>query len=162
MQEGYKRQRELIIEQLAGQDVPIGMVHWGTAERVTLYFLKPLSRGSIKINSTDPLVQPIIDFRTASDPADLDLAAALFDKHVQIMSAPAMQVLGPKMAAPFDGATRTELKKLLRANMGPSNAHSCCTAAMVPREMGGVVDARMRVYGVEGCELSMLATGPWC
>ncbi|KAL8369879.1 hypothetical protein RB595_000300 [Gaeumannomyces hyphopodioides] len=151
VREGYRRQRELITEQLAGLDVPIGIVHWDTAETVTLYFLKPLSRGSVRIGSADPLAQPVLDFRTASDPADLDLAAALFDKHAQIMSAPAMRALGPRLAAPFAAAaTREELKRLLRANMSPSNAHSCCTAAMVPRAAGGVVDARMRVYGVQG------------
>ncbi|EJT82278.1 hypothetical protein GGTG_02252 [Gaeumannomyces tritici R3-111a-1] len=162
VREGYRRQRELVVEQLAGRDVPIGMVHWGTAGTVTLYFLKPLSRGSVRIDSTDPLARPVIDFRTASDPADLDLAAALFDKHAQIMSAPAMRALGARPAAPFDysaggggggggGAdARAGLKTLLRAHMSPSNAHSCCTAAMVPRAAGGVVDPRMRVYGVRG------------
>ncbi|KAL0930316.1 choline dehydrogenase [Colletotrichum truncatum] len=150
VQEGYKRQRALILDQLSGQDVPLGMVHWGTGNSVTLYFLKPLSRGSVKINSTDPLAQPVIDFRTASDPIDFDLAAALFEKSKEIMSAPAMKVLGPQMSAPFAGATGDELKELLRANMAPSNAHSCCTAAMVPKEKGGVVDTQMRVYGVKG------------
>lgn len=150
VQEGYKRQRELVLDQLSGQDVPIGMIHWGTANSVTLYFLKPLSRGSVKISSTDPLQQPVIDFRTASDPVDLDLATALFEKGRDIMSAPAMRALGPKMAAPFAGAGGDELKRLLTANMSPSNAHSCCTAAMVPKEKGGVVDTEMQVYGVRG------------
>ncbi|KAF9872374.1 hypothetical protein CkaCkLH20_10201 [Colletotrichum karsti] len=147
---GYAPQRELILEQLAGQDVPIGMVHWGTGNSVTLYFLRALSRGSVRIRSTDPLKQPVIDFRTASDPVDFELAIALFGKGKEIMSAPAMRVLGPRMAAPYANATHDELRELLRANMSPSNAHSCCTAAMVPEEKGGVVDTRMRVYGVRG------------
>ncbi|GJC78273.1 dehydrogenase xptC [Colletotrichum liriopes] len=150
VQEGYKRQREIVLDQLAGQDVPLGMVHWGTGNSVTLYFLRALSRGSVRINSTDPLHQPVIDFRTGSDPVDFDLAVALFEKGKAIMSAPAMQVLGPKMAAPYGDATREEVKKLLAENMTPSNAHSCCTAAMVPKEKGGVVDTEMQVYGTKG------------
>ncbi|KXH27641.1 hypothetical protein CSAL01_04512 [Colletotrichum salicis] len=150
VQEGYKIQREIVLDQLAGQDVPLGMAHWGTGNSITLYFLRALSRGSVKINSTDPLQQPVIDFRTASDPTDLDLAVALFEKGKQIMSAPAMKALGPKMAAPYDAASKEEMKKLLAANMSPSNAHSCCTAAMVPKDKGGVVDTEMQVYGIKG------------
>ncbi|OHW98815.1 GMC oxidoreductase [Colletotrichum incanum] len=149
VQEGYKKQREIVLDQLAGQDVPLGMVHWGTGNSVTLYFLRALSRGSVRINSTDPLHQPVIDFRTGSDPIDFDLAVALFEKGKEIMSAPAMKVLGPKMAAPYGDATR-EVKRLLAENMTPSNAHSCCTAAMVPKEKGGVVDTEMQVYGTKG------------
>lgn len=130
--------------------MPIGMVHWGTADSVTLYFLKALSRGSVKIASADPLRQPVIDFRTASDPVDLDLAWALFSKSAEIMSQPAMAVLGPQMSAPWAGVGEDEFKALLRENMGPSNAHQCCTAAMMPEELGGVVDPQMRVYGIEG------------
>ncbi|KXH32733.1 hypothetical protein CSIM01_04226 [Colletotrichum simmondsii] len=150
VQEGYKKQREIVLDQLAGQDVPLGMVHWGTGNSITLYFLRALSRGSVKINSTDPLQQPVIDFRTASDPVDFDLAVALFEKGKEIMSAPAMKILGPKMAAPYDTASKEEMKTLLAANMSPSNAHSCCTAAMVPKDKGGVVDTEMQVYGVKG------------
>ncbi|KLU87144.1 hypothetical protein MAPG_06148 [Magnaporthiopsis poae ATCC 64411] len=148
--EGHKRQRELIIEQFGGRDVPIGMVHWSTAGPVTLDFLKPLSRGSIMINSTDALMQPVIDFRTTSDPADLDLAAALFDKQAQIISAGAMQALGPWMAAPFEGATRAESKELLRTTWSRPTRNSCYTVAIVPREMGGMVGQTDRGVGVEG------------
>ncbi|KAF5520027.1 Dehydrogenase xptC [Colletotrichum aenigma] len=161
VQEGYKLQRELILTQLAGQEVPIGMIHWGTGPSLTLYFLKPLSRGSVRIRTADPLAQPVIDFRTGADPVDFDVAIALFEKAREVMSAPAMQVLGPAVGAPFGGVTeREELEKLLRANMTPSNAHQCCTAAMMPRERGGVVDPKMRVYGVEGLRVVDISYWP--
>ncbi|KAL0768925.1 hypothetical protein CaCOL14_008233 [Colletotrichum acutatum] len=150
VQQGYEKQREIVLDQLAGQDVPLGMVHWGTGNSITLYFLRALSRGSVKIDSTDPLQQPVIDFRTASDPTDFDLAVALFEKGKEIMSAPAMKTLGPRMAAPYDTASKEDMKVLLAANMSPSNAHSCCTAAMMPKDKGGVVDTEMQVYGVKG------------
>ncbi|KAJ3962890.1 hypothetical protein N0V92_000326 [Colletotrichum tropicale] len=161
VQEGYKSQRELILTQLAGQEVPIGMIHWGTGPSLTLYFLKPLSRGSVRIRSADPLAQPVIDFRTGADPVDFEVAIALFEKSREVMTAPAMQVLGPAVGAPFGGVTeREELKELLRANMTPSNAHQCCTAAMMPRERGGVVDSKMRVYGVEGLRVVDISYWP--
>ncbi|KAJ0338057.1 hypothetical protein COL922a_006070 [Colletotrichum nupharicola] len=161
VQEGYKLQHELILTQLAGQEVPIGMIHWGTGPSLTLYFLKPLSRGSVRIRTADPLAQPVIDFRTGTDPVDFDVAIALFEKSREVMTAPAMQVLGPAVGAPFVGVTdREELKAVLRANMTPSNAHECCTAAMMPRERGGVVDPKMRVYGVEGLRVVDISYWP--
>ncbi|TDZ22886.1 Dehydrogenase xptC [Colletotrichum orbiculare MAFF 240422] len=150
VQEGYKLQREELLTQLAGQDVGIGMIHWGTAESVTLYFLKPLSRGSVRISSTDPLAQPVIDFRTLSDPVDLDVAYALFKKSKEIMSRPSMRALGATLEEPYAQVDEAGFERLLRENMSPSNAHSCCTAAMMPKEKGGVVDTEMKVYGVKG------------
>ncbi|WKT54480.1 hypothetical protein QSH57_005064 [Fusarium oxysporum f. sp. vasinfectum] len=158
---GYKAQREHILSQLEGPDVPVGLIHWPTANAVTLTFLKPLSRGIVTINSTNPLVQPVIDFRTATDPLDLDLFVALFGKNREIMAAPDMQVLGPREAAPFgENITSTEqLGELFAAGMGVTGGHECCTAAMMPKHMGGVVDPRMKVYGVRG--LRVVDTSFW-
>ncbi|RYP43698.1 hypothetical protein DL768_009766 [Monosporascus sp. mg162] len=158
---GYKAQRELILSQLEGPDVPVGMIHWTTGNSVTLYFFKPLSRGTIAINSTNPLAQPLVDFRTVTDPVDLDLFIALFRKNRDIMAAPDMQVLGPREGAPFgEDVTSTEqLKKIFAARMAPTTAHECCTAAMMPRDMGGVVDPQMKVYGVRG--LRVVDTSFW-
>ena len=40
---------------------------------------------------------------------------------------------------------------MLRGSLvSPTNAHPCGTAAMMPRGLGGVVDERLRVYGVRG------------
>jgi choline dehydrogenase len=149
---GYAAQREEILRQLEGQDTPIGMIHWGTSTTVTLYFLKPLSRGSIAIDSTNPLTPPLIDFRSMTDPADFELFIALFRKNREIMRAREMAALGPREAAPFgeDVTDFKTLKELFRSGVGPSNAHQCCTAAMVPLEQGGVVDTEMRVYGIQG------------
>lgn len=158
---GYKAQREHILSQLEGPDVPVGLIHWTTGNSATITFLKPLSRGTITINSTNPLAQPLVDFRTATDPLDLDLFIALFGKNREIMATPDMQVLGPREAAPFgENITSTEqLKGIFAARMGVTGGHECCTAAMMPRDMGGVVDSRMKVYGVRG--LRVVDTSFW-
>ncbi|KAI8649699.1 GMC-OxRdtase-N domain-containing protein [Fusarium keratoplasticum] len=161
VKEGYRAQRKLILSQLEGPDVPVGLIHWTTGNSATITFLKPLSRGTITINSTNPLAQPLVDFRTATDPVDLDLFIALFGKNREIMATPDMQVLGPREAAPFgENVTSTEqLKDIFAARMGVTGGHECCTAAMMPRDMGGVVDPRMKVYGVRG--LRVVDTSFW-
>ncbi|QRD91343.1 putative glucose-methanol-choline oxidoreductase [Aspergillus flavus] len=158
---GYIAQREHILSQLEGPDVPVGLIHWTTGRVATITLLKPLSRGSVNIKSTDPRAPPLVDFGTATDPLDLDLFLATFGKNREIMSTPYMQSLGPHEAAPFgDNITSIEqLKVIFAATMGVTGGHECCTAAMMPRNMGGVVDPRMKVYGVEG--LRVVDTSFW-
>ncbi|KAM7216524.1 oxygen-dependent choline dehydrogenase [Rhypophila decipiens] len=160
---GYKAQRELMLKQLvAGKDsTPVAMIHWDTANSVRMYFLRPFSRGSVTINSTDPLQVPSIDFRTMTDPIDFDLVVSSTLMNRKIMSQPTMKRLGPNEAAPF-GIKITgeeELKKVLAGVVEPSSAHQCCTAAMMPKKLGGVVDADMKVYDVQG--LRVIDTSFW-
>jgi len=149
---GYKLQREITLRQLGGQETPVSMMHWDTADSVRMYFLRPLSRGSIRINTTNPLDNPLIDFRTLTDPTDFDLVVASFLKNRDIMSQPTMAILGPEEQAPFGNNITDvdELKEILKSVVEPSSAHECCTAAMMPKERGGVVNPQMRVYDVEG------------
>ncbi|KAI0533120.1 GMC oxidoreductase-domain-containing protein [Xylaria digitata] len=75
--EGYKKQRELLIQQFEEHDAAVGTLHWGTSSSSLIYHLKPLSRGTVNINSTDPLASPVLDYRTATDPIDLAVYVAL-------------------------------------------------------------------------------------
>ena len=159
---GYKAQRKIILDDLEGTDTPIGMIHWGTGNSVTLYFIRPLSRGSIIINSTNILVAPLVDFRTVTDPTDFDLFISLFKKSREIMNAPSMKILGPKEDLPFseeitDDAT---LKEIFSTIMNPTTAHECCTASMRPKKHGGVVDKDMKVYGVKGLRVIDISYWP--
>ncbi|KAH6646280.1 hypothetical protein BKA67DRAFT_98021 [Truncatella angustata] len=159
---GYERQRELSLESLQRFSSPIGQIHWSTTTTATLYFVKPFSRGTININNTDPLANPVIDWRSMTNPSDLDLVLALFRKHRDIFSQPSMQALGPIELAPFGDELQTdeELKAALRGSINPSNAHQCCTAAMLPQQLGGVVDDRLKVYGVQGLRVIDISIWP--
>ncbi len=161
--EGYKKQRELLIEQFEGPDAAVGTLHWGTSTSSLIYHLKPLSRGTVNINSTDPLTSPVIDYRTATDPTDLALYVALFRKNRELFAAPDMAVLGPSEASPFGEQLQTddEIIAVLRQQINPSNAHQCCTAAIQPRELGGVVDNEWNVYGVKGLRVADVSYWPF-
>lgn len=158
---GYAAQRKILLSELTG-DVAIGGLQWGTANTGGLYMLKPFSRGQVNINSINPLTSPLIDFRAATDPTDLDVAAALLRKSRAITSAPSMEILGPVELSPFgpDVETDDQIKKAIRQAMNPTNGHECCTAAMMPRELGGVVDDQLRVYGVEGLRVADISFFP--
>ncbi|KAI1772911.1 alcohol oxidase [Hypoxylon cercidicola] len=148
---GYKAQRQLILNQLEGKDTPSGLIHFNTGNQVVIFLLKPLSRGIVTINTTHPLTNPVLDFRTMADSIDLDMATALFLKNREIMESPYMQILGPSEQVPFSGSVTDEekIKQMILAATAPSSAHQCCTAAMVPQDQGGVVDPDGKVYGIE-------------
>ena len=43
----------------------------------------------------------------------------------------------------------------------PSNGHECCTSAMMKRELGGMLDSELRVYGVEGLSVADASIFPF-
>lgn len=159
---GYAAQRKAILDQYENGKSSVGNLHWGTSDNALVYHLKPLSRGSVNIVSTDPLVNPAIDFRTAIDPIDQAVYTALLRKNRELFATPEMQVLGPSEASPFaEAQTDEEIYALLRDQINPSNAHQCCTAAMLPKSLGGVVSAEQKVYGVGGLRVADISFWPF-
>ncbi|KPI45454.1 L-sorbose 1-dehydrogenase [Cyphellophora attinorum] len=125
----------------------------------------PLSRGSVHARSTD-VGDIIIDPRYYTHPLDVALAA----RHVKfidtlINTEPLKSVIVPDGRripewASFDTLDDTE--KLLRYS-NASFYHPVGTCSMLPREKGGVVDSRLRVYGIEGlriCDASVFPLIP--
>lgn len=110
----------------------------------------PFSRGSVHIASSDVKDKPIIDPKYLSHPLDNEILA----RHVQYMETiirtePLASLLkkdGRRIPADMRVETLEEARK-----MGPrtiiSNFHPTGTCAMMPRDLGGVVDERLIVHG---------------
>ena len=160
---GYRAQRAALLKQFSSPNIGVGTMHWGTGAAALIYHLKPLSRGSVNINSTDPLVSSLVDYRTATDPIDNQVYAAVFRKNRELFSAPSMQPLGPVEAAPFGAELTTDeqIIAVMRDQINPSNAHMCCTATMMPKELGGVVSSEQKVYGVQGLRVGDVSHWPF-
>jgi choline dehydrogenase-like flavoprotein len=113
-------------------------------------FLKPLSRGSINIDPTSSSGAPIIDFGVLTNPVDLKINLAAFKLSRQVYSSPHMSDLGPVETSPGKNVTTDdEIIAWIHSALLPSSAHPCGTAAMMPRELGGVVRPDLLVYGVQ-------------
>ncbi|ORY01579.1 choline dehydrogenase-like protein [Clohesyomyces aquaticus] len=157
---GYKKQRKLIISHLNTEAAAIGSISWNTGPATSIYMTRPLSRGSVTINSTSILSDPLIDFGALSDPTDLELLLAIYLKNRELMATKDMAVLGPIETSPAPGIEDIEvIRENLKSALTPSNAHMCCTNAMMRREDGGVVDKEGRVYGTRG--LSVVDASVW-
>jgi choline dehydrogenase-like flavoprotein len=108
----------------------------------------------VNIQSTSIYKQPAIDFGVLSDPTDLEMLIAIVNITRTLIQTPAMQELRPVENIP--GAKFIEKKTLreaIKENLNPTYVHPCCTASMMKRELGGVVDKGLLVYGVKGLSI---------
>ncbi|KAI8632917.1 hypothetical protein F5Y19DRAFT_472098 [Xylariaceae sp. FL1651] len=160
---GYQAQRAAIQTLLDQANTPIAMIHWNSDSKILIFMLRPLSRGTVTINSTDPLKEPVVDFGALAEPVDLDLALAGFRKSREIMKAPIMRALGATEATPFGDTINEDdaLKQILVDAINPTSAHQCCTAPMMPLDQGGVVDSNMRVYGAQNLRVIDVSYWPF-
>ncbi|KAK6823428.1 hypothetical protein RU639_006081 [Aspergillus parasiticus] len=153
MQEILDRAREspdhaAIAEILNGPNEASACIHFaiypGNLAIVGLFPSFPFSRGSVHIQSADPASSPQIDPKYLNHPSDLDSMV----RHVQHLQG----ILHSARLQPFVDAPppqdRAALAQLVREAMAIPTAHACGTAAMLPREKGGVVASDLKVYGV--------------
>ncbi|KIP06679.1 hypothetical protein PHLGIDRAFT_128108 [Phlebiopsis gigantea 11061_1 CR5-6] len=124
------------------------------ATAVNTWNLLPFSRGNVSINSTNPFEKPRVrvgyfdvDFDMQVSIATLRAARRLF------RSAPFSSIytgeLAPAAAVPDptgDGGSDADWRAWI-LSVFSSNSHPIGTAAMMRRDIGGVVDARLKVYG---------------
>ncbi|KAG7045625.1 GMC oxidoreductase [Colletotrichum scovillei] len=158
--EGFTRQRDILSQRFRNPKAGVMEFTWGGAETVPVALQKPLSRGTITINSTNPdpgsslpgAGGAQVDFNALSNPIDALLLLRAVAKARAFMASPSVETLGAVEILPGPGVTSdAEIETLMRESwLSPSFDHPVGTAAMMPRDLGGVVDSGLRVYGVEG------------
>ncbi|KAK9778159.1 putative Glucose-methanol-choline oxidoreductase N-terminal domain-containing protein [Seiridium cardinale] len=112
--------------------------------------LKPLSRGSILIDPANPDAEPIFNYGTAANPIDLDIMASFVSLIRRVCNTPSMQTMGVVETTPGPQVqTFDEIREWVRDSASASFLHPCCTASMMPRELGGVVGTDLRVHGFD-------------
>ena len=123
----------------------------------------PFSRGSSHISSGDPLAHPALDPNYFSEEVDIELAvdALLFIQKI-FQTSPLAEFIktsedgqtkqiqhGFKLSGSLDRA----MARKLAEDAAMSSWHPIGTCAMLPRDAGGVVDPRLKVYGIEGLRI---------
>nr|BAQ25461.1 putative dehydrogenase [Neocamarosporium betae] len=109
----------------------------------------PFSRGTCHIRSADPKDKPILDPRYLSHPLDLEILARL-TLYIEtiVKTEPLASLLKPGERLP-EGKAATDLdaaKNLVKERL-LSTFHPVGTCAMMPKQIGGVVDSRLKVHG---------------
>jgi choline dehydrogenase-like flavoprotein len=149
--DGYRAQSNILLDLYNSPHAAVAEVAWEGGNTVCVAMIRPLSRGSILINTTDPSKPPVLDFGTFSHPSDLKVAIAAVKKVRAWMASRPMQDVGAVETFPGANVASDEaIADALRQAAVSSWQHPTSTCSMLKGELGGVVDSELRVYGVEG------------
>lgn len=118
-----------------------------TTISVVLY--APLSRGRTHITSSDPTVPPAVDPAYWSHPIDIAAQVGGIKLARKMMSTPPLDSIFQGEFEPgTDKVTDDDIEAWLRSVVASDN-HEVGTAAMMPKELGGVVNTQLQVYGIQ-------------
>lgn len=126
-------------------------------------FLRPRSRGTIKLRSADPREKPLFNANALSDPADVETLVRGVKLSIHILEAPALKRILKRRVLPKPGiesdpqALRDYIRQTAKTVFHPSG-----TACMGAREdRMAVVGPDLKVHGIEGlrvCDASVMPT----
>ncbi|KAF2194216.1 GMC oxidoreductase [Zopfia rhizophila CBS 207.26] len=150
---GYQARLASLAEAIRSSD-NIFYSHYFSGDEPVNYFTyeHPLSLGTVNINISAPESEPIVDYRTYSNPVDFDIMLELARFHRRInVESPLLAQFDPVETSPgLNVTSREDWVAYMRHNTEPTAMHPTGTCAMMPLELGGVVDEQLRVYGVKG------------
>ncbi|RPA82280.1 GMC oxidoreductase [Ascobolus immersus RN42] len=144
---GYAAQKTILTKRLARNDMAAS--EFSAAPQFTFIIQQhPFSRGHVHITSPSTFTAPEIDFRYGSNPLDFDILVESVRWLRKAYATPHLSKYNPVEIAPGPDATSDEaITEWIKTTMD-TMFHSCCTNAMMPKGLGGVVDSQLKVWGV--------------
>lgn len=120
---------------------------------------RPLSRGTVRPSSRDIFdIPPLVDPRYCSEPFDCLVLARALLFNCALVRTRAMAELQPVAQGPYfcpddlsdqRNVTDSRMLELARQYLA-TEFHPSGSTAMLPLDLGGVVDTELRVYGTQG------------
>ncbi|MCP3473127.1 choline dehydrogenase [Bradyrhizobium sp. CCGUVB1N3] len=121
--------------------------HAGTGFSCHVCLLRPKSRGSVTLASSDAMQAPLIDPNFLGEEEDLEAMVAGFKTTRRLMEAPALRALQQKDVFTADVRTDDDIRNILRARVD-TVYHPVGTCKMGIDALA-VVDPKLRVHGLE-------------
>ncbi|KAI8244825.1 Dehydrogenase xptC [Colletotrichum sp. SAR 10_96] len=153
---GYAKQKSLVLNHLAREDVgayELLAASWG---QISIANQKPLSRGTVRTSSSSVYDAPVVDPRYCADPLDCKIIRLGLQLTQKLMVTDAMRPLLPVVDAKYNSTDERELMTALKPLVG-TEYHPSGTTSMLPKELGGVADSELMVYGT--CNLRVVDAG---
>ncbi|KAJ4470220.1 alcohol oxidase [Lentinula aciculospora] len=126
--------------------------------QVAAHTILPLSRGTIRINTTDPSADPTVDMQFLTSEVDIHAAVAAARRISLIAATPPFSELIAENALKESGvpdvnATEEEVRKWVLETY-ESDIHFEGSHSMLPKELGGVVSPQLLVYGTKNLRIA--------
>ncbi|MBS9478458.1 GMC family oxidoreductase [Ancylobacter radicis] len=112
---------------------------------------RPASRGQLRLTGADPASEMVVDANMMSAPADMESALACIELCRELGNARAFAPLVARESLP--GPLAGDAMKQFVRESAVTYWHQSCTAKM-GRDERSVVDASLKVYGVEGLRIA--------
>jgi choline dehydrogenase-like flavoprotein len=154
---GYEAQRALLADSFSHDDNAVLEIPFSGSTSFALVLIKPTSRGTILINPTNRYAEPILDYYSFSNPADVSntVNSVRFTRRYHTESQTMVQTFNATELAPGTSiSSDSDLERYLRSSTSSSTAHLSGTCALTPRSLGGVVGVDLTVYGVTGLSVA--------
>ncbi|KAF4614077.1 hypothetical protein D9613_007925 [Agrocybe pediades] len=125
--------------------------------------LRPMSKGTLRLKSSDPFDSPVMDPKYLTAPEDVErLKRGLklilkISKQEPLVERLDLKDPHPLLDSKMDQKTDEELEEIIRERV-ETLYHPASTCRMAPLEDQGVVDSSLRVYGIKGlrvCDASI-------
>ncbi|KAM3065794.1 hypothetical protein ACMFMF_010722 [Clarireedia jacksonii] len=150
---GYAAQKDIITNILGRADGSACELLNDNVGLLSVAAMHPLSRGSIHITTDNPYVPPELDPRYCSNPLDLQILTDALMFNNKLLNTNSMQLLQPVSYYPFfPNATKDTLMTAIKSGLR-TEFHGSGATSMMPREIGGVVDPDLRVYGTKNLRI---------
>ncbi|KAG9708790.1 choline dehydrogenase-like protein, partial [Aureobasidium melanogenum] len=148
---GYEAQRKIQVEQFTSDNASMYEFSFQGGGFAITALQKPTSRGTVYLDPKNPYGEPVIDYHGLQNPVDMDLLLASIRYTRQIYNTSALSVFEPVELTPGTKyQTDDELKSQIASGLVlPTFAHPASSCAMMPRDLGGVVDSGLQVYGIK-------------
>lgn len=168
VRQGYIAQREHLLQLLG--DATEGAVEFlaDSIGTLSIAMQRPLSRGTVRPRSANIFDLPLVDPRYCSDPFDCIVVARALLFNCQLLLTSPIEELQPVVQAPYFCPNNISLSSPTGGNSSISSQNSSTindmmldlvrqnivtefhpsgTTAMLPLDLGGVVDTELVVYG---------------
>ena len=152
LQAGYERQFNSTLNLLSQNNIPAYENLNNNGGGLTVSLMHPLSRGTVQIVSADPFTSPSVDPRWLANPLDMQVMIAAMQFNQLIINTPPIQALQPCYNHFPQNPTIEQLTSIINGGIR-TEFHYSGTCAMMPRELGGVVDPDLLVYGTDNLRI---------
>ncbi len=116
------------------------------------YAVRPKSRGTVRLRSTNPADMPIVDPNFLAHPDDLKASVDGVKISKEIFGQPSLQKYIRKVRFPDDSVKTQADYEAYARQYGRTSYHPTCTCKMGTDEMS-VVDPQLRVHGIDGLRI---------